>query len=99
MTEIRAHYTIIYNVRIPGYHEGEFGSTEPMKALKDGGGLWTPEPKTKGHPFGCPFALERAMGVEPTYQPWEGRILPMNYARKYRMRPTRPLSDGLLTIA
>ena len=23
------------------------------------------------------------MGVEPTYQPWEGRILPMNYTRKY----------------
>lgn len=21
------------------------------------------------------------MGVEPTYQPWEGRILPMNYTR------------------
>ena len=26
--------------------------------------------------------LERVMGVEPTYQPWEGRILPMNYTRK-----------------
>ena len=25
--------------------------------------------------------LERVMGVEPTYQPWEGRILPMNYTR------------------
>ena len=23
--------------------------------------------------------VERVMGVEPTYQPWEGRILPMNY--------------------
>ncbi len=23
------------------------------------------------------------MGVEPTYQPWEGRILPMNYTRIY----------------
>lgn len=22
------------------------------------------------------------MGVEPTYQPWEGRILPMNYTRR-----------------
>ena len=21
------------------------------------------------------------MGIEPTYQPWEGRILPMNYTR------------------
>ena len=25
--------------------------------------------------------MERMMGVEPTYQPWEGRILPMNYIR------------------
>ena len=25
--------------------------------------------------------MERVMGVEPTYQPWEGRILPMNYTR------------------
>lgn len=25
--------------------------------------------------------LERVMGIEPTYQPWEGRILPMNYTR------------------
>lgn len=27
--------------------------------------------------------LERVMGVEPTYQPWEGRILPMNYTRMF----------------
>lgn len=27
--------------------------------------------------------MERVMGVEPTYQPWEGRILPMNYTRGY----------------
>lgn len=27
------------------------------------------------------FGMERVMGVEPTYQPWEGRILPMNYTR------------------
>ena len=26
--------------------------------------------------------LERVMGVEPTCQPWEGRILPMNYTRR-----------------
>lgn len=25
--------------------------------------------------------MERVMGVEPTCQPWEGRILPMNYTR------------------
>ncbi len=29
------------------------------------------------------FLLERVMGVEPTYQPWEGRILPMNYTRVF----------------
>ena len=28
--------------------------------------------------------LERAMGIEPTSQAWEARILPMNYARKSR---------------
>ena len=26
-------------------------------------------------------SVERVMGVEPTYQPWEGRILPINYTR------------------
>lgn len=25
--------------------------------------------------------MERVMGIEPTSQPWEGRILPMNYTR------------------
>ena len=29
------------------------------------------------------FRLERAMGIEPTSQAWEARILPMNYARPY----------------
>lgn len=28
----------------------------------------------------CPH-VERVMGIEPTSQPWEGRILPMNYTR------------------
>ena len=27
------------------------------------------------------FTLERAMGIEPTTQAWEARILPLNYAR------------------
>ncbi len=26
--------------------------------------------------------MERVMGIEPTSQPWEGRILPMNYTRR-----------------
>ena len=25
--------------------------------------------------------LERAKGIEPSSQPWEGRILPLNHAR------------------
>ena len=25
--------------------------------------------------------LERAMGIEPTSQPWQGRVLPLNHAR------------------
>lgn len=25
--------------------------------------------------------VERAMGIEPTYQAWEARVLPLNYAR------------------
>ena len=29
------------------------------------------------------FLLERVMGVEPTSQPWEGRILPMKYTREF----------------
>ena len=30
------------------------------------------------------------MGVEPTYQPWEGRILPMNYTRECKTYCTTP---------
>ena len=25
------------------------------------------------------FSYEQVMGIEPTSQPWEGRVLPMNY--------------------
>lgn len=28
------------------------------------------------------YNMERAMGIEPTSQAWEARILPMYYARK-----------------
>ncbi len=28
------------------------------------------------------YYMERAMGIEPTSQAWEARILPMYYARK-----------------
>lgn len=27
------------------------------------------------------YFLERVKGVEPSYRPWEGRVLPMNYTR------------------
>ena len=29
------------------------------------------------------FYLERTMGIGPTPQPWEGRVLPLYYARCY----------------
>ncbi|TSC56405.1 MAG: hypothetical protein G01um101418_379 [Parcubacteria group bacterium Gr01-1014_18] len=32
------------------------------------------------------FWEERVVGIEPTTQPWEGRVLPLNYTRM-----TRPL--------
>ena len=28
------------------------------------------------------YKLERVMGIEPTYQAWEARVLPLNYTRK-----------------
>lgn len=27
--------------------------------------------------------MERMKGIEPSYQAWEARILPLNYTRKY----------------
>ena len=27
------------------------------------------------------FNVERVMGIEPTYQAWEARVLPLNYTR------------------
>lgn len=30
------------------------------------------------------FNVERAMGIEPTYQAWEARVLPLNYARFFK---------------
>ena len=61
--------------------------TRQSAASSAGGCLNEPERvrlhlfQNKNTPFGCLFILERVMGVEPTYQPWEGRILPMNYTR------------------
>ncbi len=37
--------------------------------------------KRQRTPVGVRCLLERVMGIEPTSQPWEGRILPMNYTR------------------
>ena len=30
------------------------------------------------------FALERAKGIEPSYEAWEASVLPLNYARERR---------------
>ncbi len=27
--------------------------------------------------------MERVMGIEPTYQAWEARVLPLNYTRNF----------------
>ena len=38
--------------------------------------------------------MERVMGIEPTSQAWEARILPLYYTRENRIRyPTKILSD------
>ena len=29
------------------------------------------------------YHMERMKGIEPSYQAWEARILPLNYTRKY----------------
>ena len=29
--------------------------------------------------------MERVMGIEPTYQAWEARVLPLNYTRSLRL--------------
>ena len=39
--------------------------TPSIQIPKGGGRLRRPEPKTKGHPYGCPFVLVREAGVEP----------------------------------
>ena len=42
------------------------GSAAPsIEIPKGGAALRAAEPKTKGHPFGCPFVLVREAGVEP----------------------------------
>lgn len=37
--------------------------------------------KKEDLPSADPQISKRIMGIEPTSQPWEGRILPMNYIR------------------
>lgn len=37
--------------------------------------------KNHATPMGWRGFLERVMGIEPTSQAWEARILPMNYTR------------------
>jgi hypothetical protein len=38
--------------------------------------------------MGAISALERVAGIEPASQPWEGRILPVNYTRRFVLRLT-----------
>ena len=40
-----------------------------------------PTIKETHRPVGWCVSLERVMGIEPTSQAWEARILPMNYTR------------------
>lgn len=37
--------------------------------------------------------MERAKGIEPSSQPWEGRILPVYYARNNLLKVFPPLKD------
>ena len=41
--------------------------------------------------------MERVMGIEPTYQAWEARVLPLNYTREGhgRVNGGGRLSNGL----
>ena len=55
-----------------------------MNAFSTGGGavIWgrgADKKKTTRHRV---VLLEQVMGIEPTSQAWEARILPMNYTRK-----------------
>ncbi len=49
--------------------------------------LFPRESKTPGQPTGAfSLFLERAKGIEPSSQPWEGRVLPLNHTRTARTR-------------
>ncbi len=41
----------------------------------------------------CSLDMERAKGIEPSSQPWEGRILPLNHARLRRLHPIIALTS------
>ena len=34
--------------------------------------------------------MERVAGIEPAFQPWEGRVLPLNHTRE-RCDPSEPV--------
>ena len=38
--------------------------------------------------------VERVMGIEPTYQAWEARVLPLNYTRE-KLRRSSILALGV----
>jgi hypothetical protein len=37
--------------------------------------------------------MERVKGIEPSSQPWEGHILPLNHTRCRFVRPGKPLPE------
>ena len=60
--------------------------------VKGGGALWVTEPKTKGHPRGCPFVLEHRNSIDDskTWSPtrWGGAFAPYKCFRR-RRKPWR----------
>src|SRR5699024_1844643 len=45
------------------------------------------EPKTKGHPFGCPFVLAAGEGFEPSQTESESIVLPLHNPAKFYPPP------------
>ena len=42
------------------------------------------------------FMFERVKGIEPSFQPWEGRVLPLNHTRvsEKRIQPAPATMNG-----
>ena len=65
---------------------------------KGGAALWAAEPKTKGHPKGCPFVLVRLEGFEPaTFWFVAKHSIQLSYSRNFSSQGDFP--DDLISIA